>query len=176
MVRDIKSNWSKEDEQTLLWFPVPVQKPTGNIFVRLQVDSSGAMRAIERTSAEAGLPLQFRERLTAIVDRGLMPYRAFAGLSAALSGLALVLATVGLYGVMSFGVNQRVREIGVRLALGATGGRVIGLFVRQGMRLVAWGTIFGLAGGAAFAVLLTKALPARALSAMWRFAARCSRS
>jgi len=71
----------------------------------------------------------------------------------------LLLAVVGLYGVVSFGVNQRVREIGVRMALGATAERVTGLFVRQGMRLVAWGAGFGLAGGAAFAVLLAKVMP-----------------
>ncbi len=159
VVRDIKSNWSEDGEPRLLWFPLPATGATGSIFVRLQVDSPGALRAIERATNEAGLPVQFQERLAAIVDRGLTPFRAFAGLSAALSGLALVLATVGLYGVMSFGVNQRVREIGVRLALGATAGRVTGLFVRQGMRLVTSGVVIGLAGGAAFAVLLKKALP-----------------
>jgi predicted permease len=168
VARDIKSNWggSKlendadgEGPEPLLWFPLPAKGATGSIFVQLRVDSTETMRAVERAAEEAGVPIQFQERLAAIVDHGLTPFRAFAGLSAALSGLALVLATVGLYGVMSFGVNQRVREIGVRLALGATGARVIGLFVRQGMKLVAWGTAFGLAGGAAFAVLLTKALP-----------------
>jgi putative ABC transport system permease protein len=70
--------------------------------------------------------------------------------------LSLVLATVGLYGVVSFGVSQRTREIGVRMALGATAERVTGFFVRQAMRLVAWGVVLGLAGGVAFAVLLAK--------------------
>jgi putative ABC transport system permease protein len=60
---------------------------------------------------------------------------------------------------VSFGVNQRVREIGVRMALGATAERVTGLFVRQGMRLVASGVVLGLAGGTAFAVLLAKVMP-----------------
>ncbi len=159
VVRDIKSNWDSNELQPLLWFPVQAKDTTGSIFVRLHVDSTAAMRAIERAAVEAGLPVRFQERLAAIVDRGLTPFRLFAGLSAALSGLALVLATVGLYGVMSFGVNQRVREIGVRIALGATTARVTGLFVRQGMQLVAWGTVFGLAGGAAFAALITKAVP-----------------
>jgi len=93
------------------------------------------------------------------VDRGLGPFRAFAWIGGALTGLSLLLATVGLYGVMSFGVNQRVREIGVRMALGATAERVTVLFVRQGMRLVTWGLVLGLAGGIAFTALLTKALP-----------------
>jgi predicted permease len=159
VARDVKSNWSSDGDQRLLWFPLPARGATGSIFVRVQADAPGNLRAIERVTTEAGLPVRFQERLAAIVDRGLTPFRAFAGISAALSGLALVLATVGLYGVTSFGVSQRVTEIGVRLALGATEGLVTALFVRQGMRLVAWGVGLGLGGGAAFAALLTKALP-----------------
>jgi ABC-type antimicrobial peptide transport system permease subunit len=75
-------------------------------------------------------------------------------MSAAMLGifaaLALLLAAVGIYGVMSFSVAQRSREIGIRMALGAEPGEVVGLVLRQGMTIVAIGIAVGLF--AAFAV------------------------
>jgi ABC-type antimicrobial peptide transport system permease subunit len=62
--------------------------------------------------------------------------------------LALVLGAVGLYGVLSYGVSQRTREIGVRMALGATATAVRWMFVRQGGQVVLLGVIFGALGAA----------------------------
>jgi len=68
---------------------------------------------------------------------------------------ALALASIGLYGVMSFVVAQRTREIGVRVALGAEPRDILALFLKQGMRLIGPGILLGLLGGAAVARLLT---------------------
>src|SRR5262249_53157165 len=71
---------------------------------------------------------------------------AFAG---ALTLLSLTLAAVGIYGVMAFLVSQRTREIGIRMALGATSRGVISSMMRQGMSPVLVGTLLGLAGSIA---------------------------
>jgi putative ABC transport system permease protein len=71
--------------------------------------------------------------------------------------LALLLATVGVYAVMAFSVSQRTREVGVRVALGALQGQVIGLFVGEGMRLTAVGIGIGIALSAAVAKVLSSA-------------------
>jgi len=156
--RDFLSEWGGTQGKDLMFLPLPAKGAAASILVRVQSDSAGSLRSVEQSAAAAGIPVKFQEKLATIVDRGLWPFRAFAFVSSLLTALSLVLACVGLYGVVSFGVNQRTREIGVRMALGATAERVTGFFMRQAMRLVAWGVAVGLAGGAAFAVLLGKVM------------------
>jgi putative ABC transport system permease protein len=79
-------------------------------------------------------------------------------LLAAFAGLAVLLATLGIYGVMSYAVSQRTAEFGVRLALGAQPSRVSGMVVLQGARLALVGTLAGLFGALAFAGVLRSLL------------------
>ena len=72
--------------------------------------------------------------------------------------LALVLASVGIYGVVSYAVTGRYREIGVRMALGATARNVLGMVLRQTMRPVVVGAAIGLAGAAALSSVLSSVL------------------
>lgn len=70
------------------------------------------------------------------------------------AGLALLLAAVGLYGVLSYIISQRTREIGIRMALGATSGTVVELVVKQGLRLAGWGVVVGFVTAVAVTRLL----------------------
>jgi putative ABC transport system permease protein len=77
-------------------------------------------------------------------------------LFAALAGLAFLLATVGIYSVLAYSVRSRVREIGVRMALGASSGDVLGLVIAEGMRPTLAGVLIGACGAFALGGVLSK--------------------
>ncbi len=70
------------------------------------------------------------------------------------SGIALLLAAVGIYGVMAYSISQRTREIGIRMALGARLGDVLRLVTSSGAKIVGWGLLLGVGGSVAFAQML----------------------
>jgi ABC-type antimicrobial peptide transport system permease subunit len=84
--------------------------------------------------------------------------RFYLMLIAIFAGAALLLATAGLYGVMSYAVAQRTREIGIRTALGSSPRRTVGLVLRQGMKLVGGGMLIGLLGAVALTFVLGQLL------------------
>ena len=84
--------------------------------------------------------------------------RLVAGLSGSLSLLALVLASVGVYGVVSYVVSRRLREVGIRMMLGATARDVQAMILRQTLRPVAIGIVIGIGAAAAASQILTSVL------------------
>jgi len=86
------------------------------------------------------------------------PQQFAVSLLTAFAGAALLLAALGLYGVISYNVTQRTRELGIRAALGASRLQILGMVIRQGMRLVALGAVIGFFAAAALARLLSAQL------------------
>ncbi|HKU73019.1 MAG TPA: ABC transporter permease [Pyrinomonadaceae bacterium] len=126
------------------------------LHVRASVDPTSVAGAIrnEVQSLERNLPLGNPERMSDRVANSLYAPRMGAILLAVFGGLALLLASIGLYGVMSFSVSRRTRELGIRVALGASPGEVFRLVLRQGMTLVIAGVVIGLIA----AVIVTRLL------------------
>jgi len=92
--------------------------------------------------------------LDRLVDNAVGPRRLITRLLGFFSCLALLLAAIGLYGVMAFAVTQRQQEIGIRLAIGAQRGDILSMILRGGLRLVALGVAAGLAGSLALTRVL----------------------
>ncbi len=104
------------------------------------------------------LPLDNIKTLPEAYATSLAPRRFTISLLGMFAGLALLLASVGLYAVMASTVAQRTHELGVRMALGAQPRAVVALVVRQGMTLVALGVVFGLLGAVGLTGLMTELL------------------
>jgi ABC-type antimicrobial peptide transport system permease subunit len=122
------------------------------LYVRGRSDAGTALRVTreELAKLDPNVALARPSTLRAEVDRYLIPQRLAAVLIGVFGLLGVLLAMTGLYGVLAFGVTQRLREFGIRLALGARAGDILTLVLRHGFALVAIGVVIGL--GAAFAV------------------------
>ncbi|MDQ3420667.1 MAG: ABC transporter permease [Acidobacteriota bacterium] len=124
---------------------------TFSVAVRTAGNPDGLADTARRAVAELrpGTAVQEVKPLSALVDDALGPMRLSVWLMAGFEALALALAAVGVYGVFSYFVGERTREIAVRLALGATPSAVRGLIIRRGLALSAIGIAAGLAGALA---------------------------
>jgi predicted permease len=128
------------------YFPIGAEYSGSNFYVRFRgtpESAFAAMRAVVR-NADPTLPIASLRTLDEQIDRSLNIEHMLAALSSSFGTLALLLSLVGLYGVMSFVVTQRTREIGIRLAMGATRLSTIWLVLRDALVMIAWGTAIAL--------------------------------
>ncbi|MEO8451177.1 MAG: FtsX-like permease family protein, partial [Gemmatimonadota bacterium] len=146
------------------------EEPTPQVFFPLYQRLESYMTLVARVSGDPAasipafrnlvheidptMPILGTGTLDGLVSTALFPIRFGALVLVALGGIGLLIASIGLYGIIAHGVAQRTRELGVRMALGAQVRDVLGLVVRDGMRLV----LGGLAVGLGLALLVSRGL------------------
>jgi putative ABC transport system permease protein len=157
VVADVKFEGVAEETPAQVYLPL-VQEPTTTfaIVIRTQVDPAALTPAVEAAvgQLDKDLPLFSVKTMDRLLDESMARERMAMLILAVFAVVALTLASIGLYGVVSHGVTERTHEIGIRMALGAEARDVLGLVVRQGLSMAAIGTAIGVAG----AVALSRAI------------------
>ena len=139
-----------EDPQPLAYLPLTQDYPPA---ATVQVRTSGDPRAVIATvrsqiqGLDPNLAITNVQTVEDVLNQGLWAPRMAAALLTLFGGLALALAAIGVYGVLSYSVNQQTREIGIRMALGATPSGVLRWVVGQGLRLAGAGVLVGVVAG-----------------------------
>jgi len=138
--RNVREQWEQA------YFPTGTEMSGSNFYVRFRGTPESAFRSIRTIlrKADPTLPIGYFHTMDEQINQSLNTERMLATLSSSFGTLALVLSLVGIYGVMSFAVNQRTREIGIRMALGATRLSTIWLVLRDALVMIAGGTAIAL--------------------------------
>ncbi|HEU5182251.1 MAG TPA: FtsX-like permease family protein, partial [Candidatus Polarisedimenticolia bacterium] len=161
VVGDVR-HYALDDQDSYQIWGAQAQSP--HIFNTLAVRTVGDPMQMARSVTEAvwsvdrDQPVWKVRTLHSLIDRSLGLRKFLLGLMGAYAVLALLLAMVGVYGVVAYSVAQRVRELGVRMALGADRASIFRLVVGQGMRMVALGVVLGAGGALALTRLIQSLL------------------
>jgi predicted permease len=149
VVPDGKYNTLGEEPKAVVYRPLRYFDSTFVLVARTEGDPRTVLAALRREvqQLDPTLPIYDIKTLTEHMNIPLFPAKMAAGVLASFGVLALLLAAVGIYGVMSYVVAGRTREIGLRMALGAQSADILRLILRQGMLLAVIGTAIGLAIG-----------------------------
>jgi predicted permease len=156
VVKDVRALQLRTEAPRFVYLPYLQQPDTTQmtVYVRAAGDPGGAAAAVRQTAQrlDPNLPIFDMKSMAVQVDESLFAERMVAVLSIAFGVLAAVLAAIGLYGVMSYAVARRTREIGIRMALGAERSRVLWMVLREVAVLAAAGIV----GGSVTALWLTR--------------------
>jgi len=154
--------WSiGEDPQPFIYYSMlRGYEPSAALVVNSNVDPNSLINSIRKEvqKIDPNLPVFDIKTMNEHMRLSLLPLKAGAWVAGSFAVLALTLAGLGIYGVMAYSVSQRTREIGIRMALGASSGNVLSLVVKRGARLGAIGLGIGLVGSFALTRLMSSVL------------------
>jgi predicted permease len=160
VARDAKYRSLGKDPVSFIYVPLAQQFSSDLWLVARRAGEDSTIPAVRSMlrDTEPHLPITAATSLEQATSLGLLPQRVAVWIAGAFGGVGLLLACIGIYGITAFTVTQRTREIGVRVALGATRQAVVHLVVGQAMRMAAVGLMIGLAAAAALTQLLASLL------------------
>jgi predicted permease len=158
VVGDVKDQPNSPTPQPAFWFPVIQQTWTTDMSVVIRARSAPRLLADalrnEVHRLNPSLAIADVQSMEQIVDSSVSTPRFAFALVGLFAGLAIVLAGIGTYGVISYSVSQRIPELGIRMALGAVRGDVMGLVIWHAAKLAGMGTALGVLGASVLARLL----------------------
>ncbi len=159
VVGDVRAFGLNEEVQATIYLPNPqIQTPSSMcLVIRTAADPQSLVRDVRQAvwRLDDSLPLYEVATMEQILSDSLASQRSWLLLLSIFAAVALLLAAVGTYGVLSYTVSQRTHELGIRMAMGAGRMTVLGLVTRQGMTLVLVGVALGLAGAVALSRLFS---------------------
>jgi putative ABC transport system permease protein len=161
VVGDVQDWKTASTSMAILYMPMAqLAQRTVAIVARTRSDPATSANAIRRavSSVDANVPVYGVRTMREVVSDAVFNQRLSSSMMSIFSLIALLLAAIGVYGVMAFAVQQRTHELGIRMALGARAHNVTREVVVQGMRPVFLGVAFGIAGALGVARLLQRIL------------------
>jgi predicted permease len=161
VVKDVRTDLNGEDAVSV-YFPTSPRTPgNDSVLVRMKLPRAEAQRALQAALDEVGLSIA--DQINPMEDVAAVqvyPFRVTFWVAGFLGGVALLMTISGIYGVMSYVVSQRTKEIGIRVALGAGQSEIVRMILRQSARLAGYGAAGGVAVALALAPLVANQLEA----------------
>ena len=162
VVEDVKHRWLIGEVWPQVYFPQNQYRTRG---LRIVVRTVGEPAALSTAAREAiwsvdpGIPVRGVKTMNQVVAQSMGPFQLASGILALFGVLALLLACLGIYGVVAYAVNRRMGEFGIRIALGADTSDILALVVKHGAALAGIGLAIGLAIAVGLGLLMSGSMP-----------------